>query len=220
LELEVSSDLRGRPEGIRIKHRAGSNSIKMYNKQGTVLRVETTLNNMRELKSPRMEDGKVVWRPMRKGVADIKRRAQVSQAANNRYLEALAVVENPTPLKDLTEALARPVNQEGRRVRGLNLLSTEDARLLQAVGDGKFLLSGFRNKDLQSMLFDAPADAPDQQRRRSGQITRKLRLLRAHGLIRKVSGTHRYLVSNKGRLVITALQAAREADVTKLANAA
>jgi len=47
-------------------------------------------------------------------------------------------------------------------------------------------------------------------------MTRKLRLLRAHGLIRKVSGTHRYVVSEKGRRIITALLAARQADVEQL----
>jgi hypothetical protein len=217
---EVISDLKERPEGIRIKHQVGSNSVKMYNKQGTVLRVETTLNNMRELKSPRMQQGKVVWRRMRKGVADIQRRAEVSEAANQRYLAAMGAVENPVPHKDLTEPLATPVVREGRRARGLNLLGPADARLLQVVGNGKFLLHGFRNKDLQAMLLETPADTPAEQRRRSGHITRKLWLLRAHGLIRKVPGTHRYLVTDHGRQVITTLQAALTADVTKLAMAA
>jgi hypothetical protein len=217
---EVISDLRERAEGIRIKHRVGNNSVKMYNKQGTVLRVETTLNNMRELKSPRMKEGRVVWQRMRKGVADIQRRAEVSQAVNDRYLEAMAAVDNPLPLKAITEGLSRPAVRDGRRARGLNLLEAGDARLLEVVGDGRFLVHGFRNKDLQGMLFDAAANSPEEKRRRSGQVTRKLWLLRAHGLIRKVSGTHRYLVTEKGRQVITALQAAREADITKLAKAA
>jgi hypothetical protein len=217
---EVVSDLKERPEGIRIKHRVGANSVKMYNKQGTVLRVETTLNNMRELKSPRKIKGKIAWRPMRKGVADIARRAQVSQASNKRYLEAMAAVEHAVPLKTLTESLSQPVVRQGRRARGLNLLGSADARLLQVVADGKFLIHGFRNKDLQEMLFATPAPSPEEKRRRSGQVTRKLWLLRAHGLIRKVPGTHRYMVSSRGRQVITALQAAREADVTKLAKAA
>jgi hypothetical protein len=220
LALEVVSELKACPEGIRIKHRVGSNSVKMYNKQGTVLRVETTLNNVRELQAPRRKKGKVVWQRMRKGVADIARRAEVSQGANARYLEAMAAVESSVPLKTLTEALAQPVTREGRRFRGLNLLGEADARLLAAVGDGKFLLQGLRNKDLQAMLFATPADSLVEKRRRSGQITRQLALLRAHGLIRKIRRTHRYLVTAKGRQVITALQAAREADVTKLAHAA
>jgi hypothetical protein len=217
---EVVSDLKGRVEGIRIKHRVGSNSVKMYNKQGTVLRVETTLNNMRELKAPRMIEGKVAWRPMRKGVADIARRAEVSQASNERYLEAMAVVEHPAALKTLTESLSCPVTRQGRRARGLNLLRPDDAKLLGVVGDGKFLIQGFRNKDLQAMLFAKPPASDLEKRRRSGQVTRRLWLLRAHRLIRKVPGTHRYLVTDQGREVITALQAAREADVAKLAKAA
>jgi hypothetical protein len=220
LALEVVSDLRERCEGIRIKHRVGVNSVKMYNKQGTVLRVETTLNNIGELKSPRLKEGKVVWEPMRKGVADIARRAEVSQAANERYLEAMAAVDNPVVLKTLTEPLAQPVVREGRRARGLNVLGAADAKLLEAVADGRFLLQGFRNKDLQAMLFKAPAEGPGEKRRRSGQITRKLWLLRAHGIIAKVAGTRRYMVSSQGRAIITALQAAKQADVTKLAQAA
>ena len=220
LALDVVSDLKERPEGIRIKHRVGSNSVKMYNKQATVLRTETTLNNVQELQAPRCKKGRVVWERMRKGVADIARRAEVSQGANARYLEAMAAVESAVPLKTLTEALARPVVREGRRFRGLNLLGEPDARLLAAVGDGKFVLQGFRNKDLQGMLFDTPADSLSERHRRSGQVTRKLALLRAHGLIRKIGRTHRYHVTAKGRQVIAALQAAREADVTKLAQAA
>jgi hypothetical protein len=220
LALEVTSDIKARPEGMRIKHRVGSNSVKMYDKQGTVLRVETTLNDVSELQSPRKKKGKVVWEKMRKGVADIQRRAEVSEASNQRYLEAMAVVEDSVPLKTLTEKLACPVVKQGRRARGLNLLSAEDAGLLQAVGDGKFLIHGFRNKDLQAALFAKPAKDSQEQRRRSGQVTRKLWLLRAHGLIRKVQGTRRYLVTQQGLQVIAALQAAREADVTKLAKAA
>jgi hypothetical protein len=48
---EVTSDLKHRPEGVRIKHRAGKNSVKLYDKQGSVLRVETPLNEVKGLKS-------------------------------------------------------------------------------------------------------------------------------------------------------------------------
>jgi hypothetical protein len=217
---EVVSDLKERPEGLRIKHRVNANSVKMYNKQGPVLRVETTLNDMRDLKAPRLKDGKVVYQRMRKGVADIARRAGVSEGCNERYLEALAAVETPVPLKELTEGLARPVTREGRRVRGLNLLGADDARLLELVGDGKFILNGFRNKDLREAWFASPAETLVEQRRQSGQMTRKIRMLRLHGLIRKVAGTHRYHVTAKGRQVISALLAARTADIAKLARAA
>jgi hypothetical protein len=216
---EVSSDYRKRVEGVRLKHRVNDNSVKMYDK-GVVLRVETTLNNMRDLRAPRRVDGKVVYRPMRKGVADIGRRAEVSHASNRRYLEALAAVTTPTPLKTLTDQLSRRTLWKGKSVRGLNLLGEPDTALCAAVGRGEFLINGFRNRDLQRLLFAAPASDDAEQRRRSGQITRQLRMLRAHGLIHKVPHTHRYVVSDKGRQVIAALHAAREADIEKLTQAA
>jgi hypothetical protein len=217
---EVVSDARKRPEGVRIKHRVNRNSVKLYDKAGSVLRVETTLNNMRDLRSCRTVDGKKVWKRMRKGVADMPRRARVSDASNRRYLQALAKVATPLPLKALTDRLSRPATLKGQRVRGLNLLGPDDSALLDAVGRGEFLISGFRNRDLQSLLFAEPTEDPAEARRRSGRVTRKLRMLRAHGLIRKVQHTHRYLVSDKGRQVIAALHAAREADIETLTKAA
>jgi hypothetical protein len=220
---QVVSDIRSDPkfyEGIRIKHRVNRNSVKMYNKAASVLRVETTINNVRDLKSPRVKDGKKVWRPMRKGVADLPRRAQVSQASNDRYLRAMAAVNTPAPLKTLTDKLSQRVNYKAKPVRGLNLLAPDDAKLLQTISRGEYHINGFRNRDLQIHLFDDTTDDPKEKRRRSGQITRKLRMLRAHGLIKKVPHTHRYHLSDQGRQVIIALQAAREANIEKLAKAA
>ena len=223
---EVISDVRAKPErydGVRIKHRVNRNSVKMYNKAATVLRVETTLNDMRDLQAPRVEKGKQVWKRMRKGVADLPRRAAVSHKSNERYLDALAAVETPTPLRTLTDRLSRPMTWKGKRVRGLNLLGAADAALLAAAGRGEFLISGLRNRDLQALLFPNATDAGDRvatRRRRCGQVTRMLRMLRAHGLVHKVPHTHRYTVSEKGRQVIAALHAAREADIEKLSKAA
>ena len=76
-------------------------------------------------------------------------------------------------------------------------------------------INGFRNRDLRALLFSTTGTEQEQKRRASA-VTRKIRLLRAHGLIRKVSGTHRYVVSDKGRRIITALLAARQADVEQL----
>jgi hypothetical protein len=216
---EVSSDMTRRIEGTRVKHSVNHNSVKMYNKAGSVLRVETTLNDMRDLQSPRSIDGKTVWKKMRKGVADMPRRAQVSDASSRRYLDALAAVNTPLPLKTLTSQLGNPTTCNGKRARGLNLLGP-DAALLQAVSGGEFLINGFRNRDVQAALFGPPSVDPATKARRSGQVTRKLGLLRAHGLIHKVPHTHRYLVSPKGRQVMAALHAAKEANIHQLTKAA
>lgn len=166
------------------------------------------------------EGGIKSWRSLRRGVADMHRRAQVCQAANDRYLESLAAVEETTSLGDLTEAVCRPVTWKGKRVRAMNPLSNEDAALLAAVNRGEFAILGFRNRDLRSILYpDVPQD-PRERRRQSAAVTRRLRLLRAHGLIRKIPKTHRYTLSAKGRTTITALLTARAADPAKLASAA
>lgn len=220
---EVTSDLKERPEGVRLKHRVNGNSVKMYDKQGSVLRVETTLNDVSDLKTYRPKEGDdngvKDWRPMRKGVADLHRRAEVSNQANERYLESLASAADTTPLQDVTEPLCRPTRWQGQRVRALNPLGAADAALLAAVHDGAFLLNGFRNRDLRQRLYGAASADPTKQRRQSAQVTRQIRLLRAHGLVKKVPKTHRYQVTAKGRTAITALLAARQADTSKLAAA-
>jgi hypothetical protein len=214
---QIISDLRGRPEGMRIKHRMGSNSVKMYNKQGSVLRIETTLNDVTELKSPRRRpDGSVKWMQMRKGIADARQRAHVSQTANQRYIDAIATVATPITLASVTLQLCSAVTWKRQRVRGLNPLQGSDAQLLEAVSKGEFLLHGLRNRDLQAVFFPQVTDDPKEKRRRSAQISRKIRILRAHGLLNKLPNTHRYVVSEKGRRVITALITVRQTDINKL----
>jgi len=223
-KTEVISDLKERLEGVRVKHRVNDNSVKMYDKQGSVLRVETTINDAHDLKVYRAkegdEDGPKQWRYLRKGIADLHRRAAVSQKANERYLETLAAVEDTTPLAELTAELCQPVRWQGKRVRALNPLAADDAALLAAVSRGEFTLNGFRNSDLRPLLFGAQQVDSVQQRRQSAAVTRKLRMLRAHRLIRKVPKTHRYVLSDYGRRAITALLAARQADAAKLTAAA
>ena len=216
---EVVSDVRRRPEGVRIKHRLNANSVKMYDKQGSVLRVETTINDARDIKVYRAAEGDPEgpkeWRRLRKGVSDLHRRSQVSQAANERYLDALSAVNQTIPLGELAERVTRRVTWQGRPVRGLNPLSSEDATLLAAVSRGEFTINGFRNRDLRAILYPA-SSSPAERRRQAGKITRQLRMLRAHGLIKKVPKTHRYVLTDRGRTTIIALLTARQADTQKL----
>jgi hypothetical protein len=221
---EVTTDLRRRHEGVRIKHRLNRNSIKMYDKQGSVLRVETTIYDAKDLRVYRPSEsnpqGPKSWRIMRKAVADTRRRAQFCQAANDRYLESMATVEDKTVLGDLAAKLCRPTRWKGRRVRALNPLSVEDASLLEAVNRGEFTIQGLRNRDLRAVLYGPEPTDKRELRRQSAAVTRRLRMLRAHGLIHKVSKSHRYQVSSSGRKAITALLSARAADIAKLTSAA
>lgn len=221
---QVVSDVAARPEGMRIKHRLKANALKMYDKQGSVLRVETTINDARDLKSFRTAEGDPTGprshRPLRKGVADLGRRAQLCDAANRRYLDALAAADTSTPLKDLVAPLCRPVQHQGRRHRALNPLQEEDARLLAAVTRGEFLIKGFRNADIRVQLAGPDPDDPIERRRRASRVSRLFGLLRAHGLIRRIAHTHRYQLTAQGRRQIPVILAAREASIQQLLPAA
>ena len=221
---QVVTDLRRRPEGVRIKHYVNGNSVKMYNKQGSVLRTETTINQPRDFKVYRPKEGdpggEKAWRYLRRGVADMHRRAGVSEASNHRYMEAMATVDSSESLAELLDPLCRPVTWKSKRMRALNPMSGADAALLTAVSRGEFLINGFRNRDLRRLLYDDSPVSHIEQRRRSSVVTRQLRLLRAHRLIRKVPHTHRYVLSPVGCKAIHALLSARQADTAKLADAA
>jgi hypothetical protein len=213
---EVKSTLKNRPEGIRLRHTVNGNSVKLYNKEGSVLRVETTIVQAEQFRVYRPDaKGQLKWQGLRRGVADLWRRGQVSQAANRRYLEALASVTGTTPLCQEAQSVCRPVFIEGKRYRALNPWSAHDGALLEAISRGEFTLNGLRNRDLRKLLHPGHHKL-EERRRQSAALTRKLALLRAHGLIRKVSGTHRYILSQNGRRIVTALLAARRADVDQL----
>jgi len=216
---EASANIRRRAEGMRIKHWVEENSMKMYDKQSSVLRVETTLNNVRRFKVRRCtrRRGKraMHWIPMRKGIMDLPRRTQVCRAANERYLQALGVVGEPSPTRQLLDPLSRAVTEKGRPYRALRPVSPEEAKVFAVVMDGRYHLRGFTNAHLRRELLPHANDA-QQRRRQSGRITRILRLLRAHGLIGKVSYTRYYRVTDRGQRAMTAALRLREADVLRL----
>jgi hypothetical protein len=218
---ELTTSFKNRPEGVRVKHWAQGNSIKMYDKGGSVLRVETTIANPLNFKVLRplhdQPDSTLAWRPLRKGVADLYRRAQVSQRANETYLDALAAVEDTTPLAQLLDQVGKPTTYRGRRVRALRTGDSQDIALLKAISRGEFATAGLRNRDLRPLLYPSTKTrCQDHKRRLSAKVSRQLRLLRAHGLIRKVPKSHRYRLTAKGQLLTAALFAARQASVKKL----
>ena len=220
---ELTSDLKRREEGVRIKHSLNGNSLKLYDKAftvvGSVLRAEATVHNGDDFRvyRPREGDpqGEMAWRKMRRGIADLHRRAEVSRKAAERYLDALATVDEQTTLEQLIRRLGQPKHWRGRRVRALRPFA-DDTVLLEAVSRGEFSLNGFRNRDLRRIFFPQPARMPQEARRRSAWVSRKLRLLRAHGLIRKITGTHRYQITDAGRKIITAILTALRSTVRQL----
>ncbi len=211
-----------------MKHWLHGNAVKMYDKAGCILRIETTIGNPKDfwVRRPRREDergqrhneatgAQLVWRNMRKSVADLHRRAALSQRANERYLDALSGVDDTTPCARIFDSFARPVVANGRRCRAMRLADPDELALLAAISRGEFVTTGFRNRDLRRLLYVRPQTSADD-RRRSGRISRLLRLLRAHGVVRKIHKTHRYQLTHCGRLLTAALRATRDASVQQL----
>jgi hypothetical protein len=189
-EGEVLTEFQRRQEGTRVKDQVKTNSTKMYDKHGN-LRLETTLNNVREFKTYRTaegdDSGEVRLQKMRKGVVDIPLRAEVCQEINDRHASFLAAA-----------VVAKPLGKPG------------------IVSQGDFMINGFRNRDIREARHGtAPAEILER-RRQSAAVTRQLRLLQAHDLICKQPGSHRYQLTEKGQRTITAILTVRRTDIAKL----
>lgn len=220
---EVISDFKRRAEGVRVKHSLNGNSLKLYDKaytpKGSVLRAEATIHNGDDFRVYRRKQGDRkgprAWRTLRRGIADLHRRAQLSHKAAARYLDAFASVDDFTTLDQLLQRLEQPRQWRGRRVRALRPLA-DDRALLSAVNHGEFAIHGFRNRDLRALFFSHTTDDKKEIHRRSAWISRKLRLLRAHALITKITGTHRYQLTSTGRKTIVAILTALRSTVAQL----
>ena len=218
---EIMTDYRRFYEGVRIKHWLNYNSVKMYNKSGSILRIETTINNTRDFKVFRHPDDDkgrpLSWQQMRKGVSDIHRRCQVSRQCNERYSDALAVAEVREKLKEVAGPSCNKVSKKGKKYRGLNPWQNEDYRLLLFLSKGENAINGFRNKDLRKWLYPCSEQTDGGQLKKySGQTTRRIKLLRAHGLVRKVPRANRYVLTEKGQKFSYALLTASAVDIKAL----
>jgi hypothetical protein len=217
---EVQSDYRLNPEGVRVKHKLHTNSVKAYDKAGSVLRIETTINRPSDFRVFRTKqgdpEGPKAWRSIRKSVVDLKRRAEVSEQVNRRYSEALGSLDTTTEVGQLAAPICRPVRRKGVRYRGLRPWSKEDRPLLEAVCRGEYVTAGFTNRDIAGHLYGSPSDDPAQRARIASRVCYRLRLLRQHGLIRKVKDQRRYHLTPKGRQILSAVLAAQHATLQQL----
>jgi hypothetical protein len=199
--------------GARVKHRVKGNWIKMYDKVGMVLRIETVINNPEEFKVRR----KVIrsghrateWVPMRKGVHYLFRYRDVSLSANSRYLDALSVVSDPTArVAEMDRITSRRRSPSGRTARAFNPLSREDLELFQSVMDGNHCIRGFANREIRNALAKTcHLEGIDGTKRRSAKVSRILHRLHLHGLIAKIPRSRKWRTTRFGRRVMaTAIQ--------------
>lgn len=204
---EVLNDYKKRQPGARVKHRMKENWIKMYDKEGRVLRIETVINRPSEFKVRRRgkRQGKEVlgWFPMAKGVANLPRYMEVSRAANSRYLDALSAVDDPRRGYQDLQRVANPVRVNGRSHRGFNPVSPEHLHLFRCILRGEHLINGFRNRDIRERLLSNPRSRQDR-RRQSARISRILKRLHVRGLIAKIPRSRRWRITAYGHATLSA----------------
>jgi hypothetical protein len=195
-----------REPGACIKHLMKGNWLKMYDKLGLLIRVETVINQPGEFKVLREcqhRDGSksTGWFAMGKGVGNLHHYQSHALACNERYLEALASVKDPTPSYDDLKELTERRREKGRSSAGFNPAREEETRLFAAVLEGDHIAQGFRNKDIRAAI---PGDTlPNKNRRsRSAAVGRMLKRLHVRGLVVKVPRTRRWRVTGKGRRVL------------------
>ena len=201
---EVQTRYRSvREPGACIKHFMKRNWLKMYDKLGLLLRVETVINQPGEFKVLREcqhHDGATTmgWFALCKGVGNLHHYQSHAGACNRRYLDALAVVNDPTPGYDDLKTLTERQRQKGRSYAGFNPAREEEVRLFAAVLAGDHVAQGFRNHDLRAALY-APTTRGARQRRHSAAVGRLLKRLQVRGLVVKVPRTRRWRVTDAGR---------------------
>lgn len=206
---DVRNEFTRRWPGARVKHRMKGNWIKMYDKHGCVLRVETVINHPYEFRVRRqgIRRGRQVvdWFPMQKRVTNLWRYAEVALRANKRYIEALSVVDDPTAAYRTLDQICEPVTRHGRRYRALNPLAPRDLQLFVSILRGEHFLHGFQSRDLARALGWPRPSSPQQRRSLTAKLNRLLRLLRAHALIAKIPHTRRYRPTLRGVTFMTAI---------------
>ncbi len=193
---EIGNDFHTRIEGTRIKHHMGPVSIKMYDKLGIILRIETTVNNVSFFKHHRkVEHRDGTWEmkdaPLKKSIYSLLVLRELMEAANRRYLEFVSAIEDPTiGIKNL-EKISEPTSDGQRTYRGFNLFLDQDLKLFQGIVRGEFNIRGFQNRSLRAILAETSGT----------QVSRIFKRLKMHGLIKRVRGTYKYYLTRLGQKV-------------------
>jgi hypothetical protein len=195
-----------REPGACIKHFMKRNWLKMYDKLGLLLRVETVINQPGEfkvLRECRHRDGtaSVGWFSMCKGVGNLHQYQSHALACNQRYLSALAAVDDPTPGYDDLKQLTERQRHNKRSYAGFNPAREEEARLFAAVLAGDHIAQGFRNRDIRAALYSAHPDDP-LRHRHSAAVGRILKRLHVRSMVMKVPRSRRWRVTEKGRRIM------------------
>jgi hypothetical protein len=205
---ELGSRLnRVRQLGTRIKYQMGPVSLKMYDKHGVILRLEVTANDVSffahaKRRQVHHRDGttETKWTKMRKSIYSLPPLRETLLAANQRYLNFLATLATPEVGIRRLNQVTQHVTENQHHYKGFNLLAEEDASVLRLLVRGEFAVSGITSRLLRALCPGKTA----------GQITRLLKRLRVHGLIRKVGQHYKYYLTELGQQITTMALKLRE----------
>jgi hypothetical protein len=200
LAQEVGSQFSTRIEGTCIKHRFGSSSIKMYDKFGCVLRIETTSNDVTFFKHHRKVEHRQgpptrALAPVKKSIYSLIDLREILFGCNRRYLEHLSALDDFSAGVRALDRLTKPRTLDAKTVKGINFFDPTDNALLHALQDPRVNIAGIRRADLVPIL---DCLSPDR-------LSRQLRRLRDIGVIKRVTGTYRYYLTRAGRAATAAL---------------
>jgi hypothetical protein len=220
---EIISRTNNWYDGLRVRHWNEKNSVKFYNEHN-VLRFEMTMNDPTKFKiymhiENQNKDEPKKYIHMRKSIADTAARAEISKNIINRFTEHMAAVEEKTRLGELIDSVGKPLVRNGKRVRSLDVFG-KDKTLLRVISDPAFAVHAITNKGLQIMLEKSAWANNMADKRLSGRITRHLSLLREHGIIKKLPKQRKYILTDKGRKITAALDAALATSVNDLLKSA
>lgn len=196
-DLETSYKQVKRREMRRIKHRMGRSSIKAYDKFGRVFRLENTSNDVSQFAHYRSvvhRDGTKTSKvaPVKKSIYSLKGLIPIFKGCNNRYLKFISAIDTPISGRKRLQKIAKPTKIKDRSYRGFNFFDSDDERILIAIASGDFCIRGLSNKQLKKLIPHKTTE----------QISRILRRLTLHGLIKKVKNTYRYYLTTLGRKTI------------------
>lgn len=201
---DIDSSLARRTLGLRLKHHLGPVSIKVYDKASRILRLECTVNDVRFFSQSRTKPtgstATKTWAPMRKSIASLYALFHLLHRTLERYLHFLSCIDCPVAGRHHLDHLAEPVPLNGHHYKGFNPASPQDASLFRILLRGEFVSFGITRRRLAAHLPDASP----------GQLSRLLKRLRLHHILRKVAHHNKYYLSPQGLALLTITASWRE----------
>lgn len=177
----------------------GDVSIKMYDKFGCVLRIESTCNDISTFRVEREvqhKDGtaSVQKAPLKKSIYSLYQLFAILRSANLRYLEFISSFDDHSSGKKKLDEVSCPQKEKERSYRGFNFFDSRDLSILEAVSRGEYMAFGMQGKNIREHLPEITPSA----------MTRIFKRLRLHGLIEKIPGSYKYLITALGKEIIAA----------------